>query len=218
MAAIRIYKEGSNVVIKDDTTGLVLYSVPPENWRLETKTLGNVYLIRFYNELTKVYGFSGASFTISEIKDANGNSYVTPVNPSSPTIAEVNLLHTKLNLFINSEGYINVSQNYHFLSTASNNEILISAAPTIATGWNLGNTTAQYRYVKLHNIATTPVQGTTPVLATIAIPPNSSVTYFSDIGLYLSSGLAITASNAPANNATGDAGLNDIVGEIFYLN
>jgi hypothetical protein len=216
--AIRIYKDGGNITIKDDTSGLILYTLEANNWRVETKLIGSVYKVRFYNELTRAYAFNGASFNIEDIKDSQGNSYVIPADVNAPTIAEINLLHTRLNLFINADGLINIERNYHFLSTASNNEILISAIPSIINGWVLANTVAQYRYVKFHNIATTPVQGTTPVVMTLAIPPNSSVNFFTATGLFLDKGLAITASNAAANNATGDVGLNDIVGEIFYSN
>jgi hypothetical protein len=216
MSAIRIYKQGSNIIMADNATGLIMYSLPPENWRVETKQLGNTYVLRFFNELTQSYARNGESFSVADIKDENGLAYVTPSVPSAVTIDEIHLLHRKINLFINTEGYLNLANNYHYISTAGNNEILIKAAPTFVVGWNLSNTTGQYRYVKIHDTATAPIQGTTTVKTTIAIPPNDTEIFFIENGLYCATGLAITASTRPENNATNDVNANDIVGEIFF--
>jgi hypothetical protein len=213
---IRLYKEGSNIVMKDHITGLVLYSVPTKTWRMETKTIGTNYAIRFFNELSRLYAMNGRSFLVTDLKNYEGNNYVTPVDVNNVTIAEINLLHTRLNFFMNTEGYLNIANNYHYLSTAGNNEIVIKAAPSLCLGWNLSNTTGQYRYVKIHDSATPPTQGTTTVKATIALPPNTSQTYFLENGIYLATGLAITASTQAQNNATNDVNVNDIVGEIYY--
>lgn len=214
---LRIYKEQNSIVVKDNDSLMVIYTLPPTNWRVESKIVGSNYKIRFYNEMTKTYAFSGASFAIQDIRDIDGNAYVTPNNINAVTISELNELHSKLNLFVNTEGYLNLANNYHFISVAGNNEILIKNIPTILVGYNLSNTVAQYRYVKIHNVNTVPVQGTTAVKATVAIAPNSSQTFYFQNGVYLSAGLAITASTQPQNNATNDVGLNDIVGEIYYI-
>lgn len=216
MAAIRLYKQGSNVIMADNSTGLIMYSLPPENWRVETKQVGTNYFVRFFNEITQRYANGGESYAIGDIRNEFGVAYVTPANPSAVTVNEVNALHSKINYFINTEGYLNLTNSYHFISTAGNNELLLKNSTTLLVGWNLSNTTNQYRYVKFHDTNVLPSQGITLVKATIAIPPNGIETFVIENGLLCQQGLALTASSQPQNNATNDVGLNDIVGSIYF--
>jgi hypothetical protein len=82
-------------------------------------------------------------------------------------------------------------------------------------GWIFGNNTASFRYVKLHNQATAPTAGT-GVVRTIALPPNSTVTYTIEGGIGFATGIGLTIVTGVADADNTAVGLNEVVGDIFF--
>ena len=103
----------------------------------------------------------------------------------------------------------------HIVSAATTNATVIKAGAGRVLGWHLGNTTASWRYVKLHNQTTTPTAGS-GVVRTIAIPPNGVADFALEGGVGFATGIALTTVTGAADADATAVGANDIVGEIFF--
>ena len=127
----------------------------------------------------------------------------------------------------NTVGYVNVAYNTgatngaltsHIVAAASTNATTIKASAGRVIGWSLANTSnVSYRYVKLYNITTTPVPGTSTVTQTIAIAPNTVSNFALEGGINHTVGIgyAIVTGSADSDNTAVSAG--DVVGDIYYV-
>jgi len=66
------------------------------------------------------------------------------------------------------------------------------------------------------NSAAAPTVGTTAITDTIAIPPNSSVTWSTTIGVHYAAGIALATTGAAADADTTVLAANDVIGQLFY--
>jgi hypothetical protein len=131
-----------------------------------------------------------------------------------------------LNTGTNTIGYVTTNyQNVfatgsatirHIVSAASTNAANIKAGTARIYGWSLSNTNAAFRYVKLHNVLGTPTAGVN-VTMTIAIPPNGMAHHSQEGGIFFNTGLGITMVTGAADSDATAVGLNDIVGDLFYV-
>lgn len=103
----------------------------------------------------------------------------------------------------------------HFVAAGSTNATLVKNAAGKVYGWFFANTTAAWRYVKLHNQATAPTAGT-GVVRTIGIPPNGVASFFSEGGITFATGIGLTMVTGAADADATAVTANDIVGELFY--
>jgi len=103
----------------------------------------------------------------------------------------------------------------HVVSAATTNATIVKAAAGRVVGWSFGNTTASWRYVKLHNIATLPTAGS-GVVRTIAIPPNAVSNNNFEGGIAFTTGIGLTIVTGSADNDTNAVGAGDVVGELFW--
>lgn len=103
----------------------------------------------------------------------------------------------------------------HIVSAASANPTVVKAGAGRVLGWCLANTTASFRYVKLHNQTTTPTAGT-GVVRTIALPPNQTVTFTIEGGIAFATGIGLTIVTGAADTDNTAVGLNDVVGDLFF--
>lgn len=103
----------------------------------------------------------------------------------------------------------------HLVSAATTNATVVKASAGKVLGWYLANTNAAWRYVKLHNQTTTPTAGT-GVVRTIGIPPNGVASFFSEGGIALATGIALTTVTGSADADATAVGVGDIVGELFF--
>jgi len=103
----------------------------------------------------------------------------------------------------------------HIVSAGTTNATVVKASAGRLVGWALANTNAAWRYVKLHNSASSPTAGT-GVVQTIAIPPNGLAQMSVYAGIAFSSGIAITIVTGAADSDNTAVGANDIVGDLFY--
>jgi hypothetical protein len=119
-----------------------------------------------------------------------------------------------------------VAQQYRASATgAASRSHLVSAGTTNATsakgsagrvlGWNITNTNAAYRYVKLHNIATAPTAGT-GVVQTIGVPPNATVNYSLEGGIAFATGIGFTTVTGSADADATAVGAGDLIIDLFF--
>ena len=103
----------------------------------------------------------------------------------------------------------------HFVSAASTNATSVKATAGRVVGWNLANTTASWKYVKLHNTAAAPTAGT-GVVQTIPIPPNGLNVKSLGGGVGYSTGIGVTIVGGSADADATAVAVGDVVGDIFF--
>lgn len=103
----------------------------------------------------------------------------------------------------------------HKVAAASTNASNIKAAAGRLISYNLSNTTAIWKYVKLHNSASAPTAGA-GVVMTIGIPPNGNASRTIEGGAGFSAGIGITMVTGAADADATAVAANDIVGDLIY--
>lgn len=107
------------------------------------------------------------------------------------------------------------ASGYHIVSAASTNTANIKASAGRVLAWSLANTTASWRYVKLHNTAGTPTAGAS-VARAIAIPPGGVSNLDMDGGIAFSTGIGISIVTGSSDADATAVGAGDVIGEIFF--
>ena len=103
----------------------------------------------------------------------------------------------------------------HMVSAATTNAANIKASGGKVIGWNLANTTAAWKYVKLHNTASAPTAGS-GVTHTIAIPPNGRADGTLEGGISFATGIGRTIVNGSADSDATAVAVGDVVGDLFW--
>lgn len=103
----------------------------------------------------------------------------------------------------------------HIVSAATTNATIVKGSAGRVVGWSLANTTASFRYVKLHNQTTTPTAGS-GVVRTIAIPPNAVSNIHLDGGIAFSTGIGLTIVTGSADADATAVGVGDVVGDLYF--
>lgn len=141
---------------------------------------------------------------------------VVALHPTSPTpalTASTNLIgDVGIQARANATGAATIK---HFVSAATTNTANVKASAGRVLGWCLANTTAAWKYVKLHNTTGTPTAGAA-VVQTIGIPPNGMAQMSIPQGLAFATGIGMSAVTGAADSDATATAANDIVGDIFY--
>jgi hypothetical protein len=98
----------------------------------------------------------------------------------------------------------------HTITAASTNPTVVKASPGTIVGIACFNSTASVAWLKLHDAASAPVAGTTPVTLALLIPASTAGNGFIlDIPIEFSAGIAftVTGSAADADASASPAGL-----------
>jgi hypothetical protein len=103
----------------------------------------------------------------------------------------------------------------HLVSAASTNATSAKASAGRLLGWNITNTNAAIRYVKLHNIATAPTAGT-GVVQTIGVPPTATVNYSLEGGIAFATGIGFTTVTGSADADATAVGAGDLIIDLFF--
>jgi hypothetical protein len=103
----------------------------------------------------------------------------------------------------------------HIVAAGSTNATNLKATAGRVFGWYLANTTASWRFVKLHNLGTTPTAGAA-VARSIGIPPNGIASFFSEGGITFASGIGYTIVSGAADADATAVTANDVVGDLFW--
>jgi hypothetical protein len=103
---------------------------------------------------------------------------------------------------------------HHIVAAGSTNVAQIKATAGRVYGWCLSNTTASWRYVKLHNVASATAGAA--VAQTIGIPPNDKAVCSFPLGIAFTTAISrsIVTGSADADATAVTAG--DVVGDIFF--
>jgi hypothetical protein len=138
---------------------------------------------------------------------------VTMISGNATLLAGTNLAgDVGLQARANATGAASI---HHFVSAATTNALNIKASAGRVLGWSLGNTTASWRYVKLHNTAGAPTAGA-GVVETIAIPPNGLAQFSIPTGIGFATGIARTCVTGSADADATATAAGDVVGDIFF--
>jgi hypothetical protein len=103
----------------------------------------------------------------------------------------------------------------HLVSAATTNATIVRNAAARLLGWQITNTNAATRYVKLHNIATAPTAGT-GVVQTIAVPPNQTINFSMEGGIAFTTGIGLTTTTGATDADAVAVGANDLVIDLFW--
>lgn len=103
---------------------------------------------------------------------------------------------------------------HHIVSAATTNVAQIKATAGRVLGWSLSNTTASWRYVKLHNVASATAGAA--VAMTIGIPPNGTVTHEVPAGIGFATAISRSIVTGAADTDATATAANDVVGDIFF--
>lgn len=102
-------------------------------------------------------------------------------------------------------------------AAAGTNSAIVKASAGKVLGWNFSNLVAAWRFVKLCNITTAPVVGTTAVFLVIPIPPNGDVEFFAEGGIPFSTGIGRYVVTGVADTDATATAANDVVGQIYFV-
>jgi len=207
---------------------------------LPTETIGLFLQIRTFNGttapastttwtvgMTSVENFSPVPTTINNVKP-QGVGNTMPVNvtntvPVSGTIT-ANIGSGSLAAGTNLVGDVGLqyranatgaSSRTHLVSAATTNPTTAKASGGRLVGWSISNTTASWRYVKLHNQATAPTAGS-GVVFTIGIPPNSVRELAIDGGIGFTTGIGMTTVTGGADADATAVGAGDLIIDLFW--
>lgn len=103
---------------------------------------------------------------------------------------------------------------HHIVATGSTNVAQIKATAGRVLGYCLSNTTASWRYVKLHNVASATAGAA--VAMTIGLPPNGKAECHIGQGIAFATAISRSIVTGAADNDTTAVTANDVVGDIFF--
>jgi hypothetical protein len=107
------------------------------------------------------------------------------------------------------------SSKTHLISAATTNPTIVKASAGRLLGWRISNTNVAWRYIKLHNQATSPTAGT-GVVETIAVPPNGIAQGEIPVGSAFTTGIAMTTVTGSADTDTTAVGIGDLIIDLFW--
>jgi hypothetical protein len=103
---------------------------------------------------------------------------------------------------------------HHIVSAATTNVVQIKATAGRVLGYCLSNTTASWRFVKLHNVASATAGAA--VAMTIGIPPNGKAECAVGQGIGFATAISRSIVTGAADADTTATGVADVVGDIFF--
>lgn len=138
--------------------------------------------------ILELYTQSPAIQTINSVNINGGNSLNTPV--------------------ANTNGGTN---DFHLVSAASNNASNIKNSAGMIYGYEIYNSNAAVRFVKLYNKASTPNPASDTPFRTIAVPPGGRAHFHTTTGLLLGTGISLATVTGIGDTDNTSVGVNDLV-------
>lgn len=103
----------------------------------------------------------------------------------------------------------------HLISAGTTNATVVKASAGRLLGWSITNSSAAWKYVKLHNQATTPTAGS-GVVQTIAVPPNGVREFSCEGGIAFTTGISFTTVTGIADADNTGVTASDLAIDILY--
>lgn len=102
------------------------------------------------------------------------------------------------------------------VAAATTNATSVKASAGRVFGWQLTNTTAAVKVVRLYNLAAAPTVGTSVPVYNIVLPANAVVTQAFPAGIAHTTGISYAITNAIADLDATAVAANDVLGAIFF--
>jgi hypothetical protein len=214
--AIQAVRSNANTI---ETTSGVIAAAPAYGWELSVNGL-NWFRVRAtaWTSGTANIQIQPAAYATEPIPAAQ----ISGTQPVSGTVtanigtgsiaAGTNLIgDVSMQVRANATGAMT---GHHIVSAATTNVAQIKATAGRVYGWCLSNTTASWRYVKLHNVASATAGA--GVAQTIGIPPNDKAVCSLPHGIAFTTAISRSVVTGAADADATATGATDVVGDIFF--
>jgi hypothetical protein len=201
----------SNANTIETTTGN-LSAAPAYAWELSVNAL-KFFRVRAtaFTSGTQVWTFVPGTYATEPIPGAQ-ISGTQPISGSIGVNAGTNLIgDVGVQVRANATG---AASTHHIVSAATTNVAQIKATAGRVYGYCLSNTTASWRYVKLHNVASATAGAA--VAVTIGIPPNGKAECSLPMGIGFATAISRSIVTGAADADATATGVADVVGDIFF--
>ena len=108
------------------------------------------------------------------------------------------------------------SSRNHLVSAGTTNATIVKASAGRLLGWQVTNTNAAFRYVKLHNQTTAPTAGI-GVVQTIGVPPNATINFNMGGGIAFTTGIGMTTVTGAIDTDATPVGASDLIIDLFSV-
>jgi hypothetical protein len=208
--AVQAIRSNANTI--ELTTG-VLAAQPAYAWELSVNALRR-FRVRCTARTsgTQSWRFVQGTYATEPIPAAQVSA-TQPVSFTQPAQVAGTALMGDVGLQVraNATGAASI---HHIVSAATTNVAQIKATAGRVMGYCLSNTTASWRYVKLHNVAS--ATAGEAVAMTIGLPPNGKAECHIGQGLGFATAISRSIVTGAADADTTVTGVADVVGDIFW--
>ncbi len=161
---------------------------------------------------------SGSSTGVLELYTATAD-YPTTTGPVSQsgtwTVMPGNTVNTSP-WFANSVGTTGGTTSFHLISAATTNATAVKASAGQVYGYDIYNSNAAARFVKLYNKATAPTVGTDTPVRTIGIPAAGRASETFSNGINFATGIGLATTTGITDADTGTVTLSDLAINLDY--
>lgn len=208
--AIQAVRSNANTI---ETTSGVLGAAPAYGWELSVNGL-NWFRVRAtaWTSGTANIQIQPGAYATEPIPAAQ-ISGTQPVSFTQPALVAGAALIGDVGIQVraNATGAASI---HHIVSAATTNVAQIKATAGRVYGYCLSNTTASWRYVKFHNVASATAGAA--VAMTVGIPPNGKAECHIPMGIGFATAISRSIVTGAADADTTATGVADVVGDIFF--
>jgi hypothetical protein len=202
----------SNANTIETTTG-VLAAQPAYGWELSVNALRRVRVrCTARTSGAQSWRFVQGTYATEPIPAAQVSA-TQPVSFTQPAQVAGTALMGDVGLQVraNATGAASI---HHIVSAATTNVAQIKATAGRVYGYCLSNTTASWRYVKLHNVASATAGAA--VAMTIGLPPNGKAECYMGQGIGFATAISRSIVTGSADTDATAVAVGDVVGDIFF--
>lgn len=208
--AIQAVRTNANTI---ETTSGVLGAAPAYGWELSVNGL-NWFRVRAtaWTSGTATIQIQPGAYATEPIPAAQ-ISGTQPVSFTQPALVAGAALIGDVGIQVraNATGAASI---HHIVSAATTNVAQIKATAGRVYGYCLSNTTASWRYVKFHNVASATAGAA--VAMTVGIPPNGKAECHIPMGIGFATAISRSIVTGAADADATATGVADVVGDIFF--
>lgn len=202
----------SNANTAETTTG-VLAATPAYGWEVSVNAYKWIRIrATAHTSGTAAYTITPGSYATEPVPVIQTHAVTGSGNFNTAAQAGTNLSNdVGLQVRANATGAASI---HHMVSAATTNVAQIKATAGRVLGYCLSNTTASWRYVKLHNVASATAGAA--VALTIGIPPNGKAECHIGQGIGFATAISRSIVTGSADADATATAVGDVVGDIFF--